>query len=131
MASIKDLYTRDECNTPIQMTVGSETIDLLGVDSDAFIKAKTDASRKILAGELSADDAGNYLIASLIAAWSFDEECNIDNKMALVKNSPSLANRIDIEASKRANFTQRLKAASSSTQKTTSISKSQRPKIQK
>lgn len=117
MASIKELFTREECNKTQRVTIGSEWIDCLGTDSDAFRKAKLEANRLVVAGDLALDDFEPFLIASLIVDWSFDEECNNDNKVALLREAPSLCEAIDRQASKRANFTKRLSPNSTNTQK--------------
>lgn len=123
MASISDLFTLDACNTPEKMHIGGEYIEILGTDSDAFQKARRQVDLDVMSGTLDAERATERLIAALIVGWSYKEECNDANKLLLVKNTPSLANRIDIEASKRANFIARQQAALKNTQKPSSGTK--------
>jgi len=115
IASLKDLYTRDENNTPVRMTVGSQWIDVLGTDSDTFQKVKRKLNIDVIGGKIKPDEVEAHLIAALIVAWSFDEECNDTNKRELLSNSPSLAEAIDRAASKRANFVGKLSAGSATT----------------
>jgi hypothetical protein len=115
MASIKDLYTRDASNKVERTTIGDQWIDYLGTDSDAFITAKTNVQRDVIAHKIKQDDVESHLVASLVTAWSFDEECTTANKVALFKNSPSFCAAIDRVASDRANFTKALQSASSNT----------------
>jgi hypothetical protein len=115
MASIKDLYTRDENNTPVRMTVGSQWIDVLGTDSDKFQKVKRKLNIDVIGGKIKPNEVEAHLIAALIVGWSFDEECNDANKLELLRNSPSLAEAIDRAASKRANFVGKLSAGSATT----------------
>ena len=117
MASIKDAFTRDDSNTPQRLTIGAEWLEYLGTDSDVFRAAKRDVQKRALTGEVKQDDIEPLLLSVLITDWSFDEECNSENKQQLLRQSPSLAEQLDIAASKRANFTKRLLAASSTTPK--------------
>lgn len=131
MASIKDLYTRDECNTPTRMTIGAEWLDILGTDSDEFQKSKRQVNIDVISGKLKADDVESALVSALVVAWSFDEPCDTKNKIELLKNSPSLAEAIDRAASKRADFVGKLLKGSKPTQKRSSGSSGQPQKGEK
>lgn len=111
---IQELFTREKSNIPLTVSVGNETIDILGTDSDAFRKAKTEAARKQMSGELDVDDYIPWLVAHLIVDWSFEDECNFENKLELLKNTPSLCDEIDRMASRRSNFTKPQLGGSSS-----------------
>lgn len=127
MASITELFTREDCNKVERLTIkGDNWLEYLGTDSDAFRKAKREMQALVVADELKTDDVEPFLLASLITDWSFDEECNDENKRALLANSPSLAEAIDRAASKRANFTKRLQANSTATPKTGSGSRNRK-----
>lgn len=117
---IEELFTREKSNTPLTVNIGKETIDILGTDSDAFRKAKTEAARKQISGELEVDDYVPWLVAHLIVAWSFEDECSFDNRFSLLKNTPSLCDEIDRVASKRSNFIKPLLGGSSSGAKSAS-----------
>ena len=129
MASIKDLYTRDECNTPQRVNIGkADWIEILGTDSDEFTKAKRQINLDVISKKVSADDITPHLVASLVTAWSFDEECTHANKVDLFKNSPSLCEQVDKAASSRSDFTKKLQAKQSSSPAATSGSKSRSSK---
>jgi len=110
---ISELFTREKSNTPLTVNIGKETIDILGTDSDAFRKAKTEAARMQIAGELKIEDYVPWLVAHLIVAWSFEDECSFDNRFTLLKETPSLCDEIDRVASKRSNFIKPLLSGSS------------------
>lgn len=127
MASIKQLYTRSDNNKVERIKIGSgEWIEYLGTDSDAFREAKREMQKKIISGELDAADSEAFLLSSLITDWSFDEECNDENKRELLRESPGLAESLDRAASQRANFIKRLSQNSTNTQKRGSGSRSRK-----
>ena len=117
MASIKDLYTREESNKPTDVKIGRESVSILGTDADVFRKAKIEGQRKIAEKSLSVDDFEAWLVAHLIVSWTFDEECTAETKFELLKNSPSLCEAIDRAASKRSDFLGKLRNQSSPTPK--------------
>lgn len=78
-------------------------IDVLPTDSDEFQAVKLDLYRKAAKGEKAEPNA---LIAALIKAWSFEGECNEENKLRAVKIWPrTLVDHIDAVASQAVNFT--------------------------
>ena len=101
---IEQLFTRERSNKPERVEIGSEWIEVLGTDSDAFRKAKLEAQRKVVTKELSIDNYVAWLCAHLIVGWSFEDECSFDNAFELMKESPSLCEQVDKIASKRSNF---------------------------
>ena len=105
MASITDLYTREESNKPQRAKIGDEWIEYLGADSDKYIEAERQVQIDAYSGKIDTKEVTVRLVAALITAWSYDEPCNEENKLELLKNSPSLCKQIDRLASKRANFT--------------------------
>jgi hypothetical protein len=131
MASIKDLYTRESNNETYKLLIGDDYIEYLGTDSDVFIKAKREAQRAVIKGEIKAEDMEHKLVSAVIVGWSYDEPCTDENKIELLKNSPSLAEAIDRAASERANFIKRASQGSKRTQKNGSGSRSPQPKAQK
>lgn len=77
-------------------------IDVLPTDSDQFNDIKLDQFRRAAKGE-SIDT--NELIASLVVAWSFEDECIMSNKVIAVTTFPrSLVEHIDRTASNAVNF---------------------------
>jgi len=86
-----------------KVDLSGQWIDVLPTDSDIFNNAKLDQFRKAAKGEIVDT---NELIACLIVAWSFDDECNTENKIQAVKTFPrSLVDYIDRVASHAVNFT--------------------------
>lgn len=131
MASIKDLYTRADNNKVERATIGEDWIEYLGTDSDQFRAAKRKIQQDAFAGKIHADNVEAELVASLITAWSFDEPCTDENKIELMRNSPSLCEQIDRMASARANFTKPRKSGSTDTLKSGSGSDDQLTQKQK
>jgi len=128
MASITDLYTRDDCNKPERVHIGEQWLEYLGTDSDEFTKAKRQIQLDAISGKVKNDEISETLVAALITSWSFDEECTPKNKIDLLKNSPSLCEQIDKLASARADFVKKSQTKQSSIQGDTSGSKSQSSK---
>lgn len=128
---ISELFTREECNKPQSLKIGSESMEILGTDSDAFRKAKLEAQRKVASGELEMADFEPWLVAHLIVSWTYEDDCSFDNKFSLCKNTPSLCEAIDRAASKRANFIKPQSGGSVSGQKGSSGSTSRRQKARK
>ena len=127
MASIKQLFTRADSNKVERIKVGGdEWLDYLGTDSDAFREAKREMQKLTMAGEIEGEDVEPFLLSSLIVDWSFDEECNDENKRELLRESPALAEALDRAASRRANFTKRLSATSTTTPKNGTGSRSRK-----
>jgi hypothetical protein len=104
MASIKDLYTRDENNTPVRMTIGDQWIEILGSDSDAFRAMRRQVNLDVIAGKLKPNEVEHTLIASVVVGWSYPEPITQETLKELFFNSPSLADAIDRASSKRADF---------------------------
>ena len=86
---------------------------ILGVDSDAFRAAEAESKRdafRIAALDSTAEKADaiaeskRSLIASLVVAWSFEQECNRANVVAFFKEAPHIMDAIDVASSKRALF---------------------------
>ena len=112
-----DLDTTDTRNKLIKidldnhnLVIGSKVISLKGqwievlpTDSEVFTKAKLELQRKAVSG---IDFDANELIATLIVSWSFEEECNTENRLKALKIWPNkLIDQIDAVASKEINFT--------------------------
>lgn len=131
MASITDLYTREECNDAKRVHIGGQWLEYLGTDSDAFTTAKRQIQLDSISGKVKNDEISETLVAALITSWSFDEECNTKNKIELLKNSPSLCEQIDKLASARSDFVKKLQTKQSNTQGDTSGNKSQSSKPRK
>lgn len=112
---MEGFYTRDKANEgqrlPLRTPDGQATdhwLQVRNVWSDAFQSAEEASMRemqeRIMAmGEKPEDgavaaakrDCTNRLLASLVAAWSFDEECTPDNVAAFLANAPQIAEQIN------------------------------------
>lgn len=120
MSDMEQFFTRKVANegikVPLSLPNGAETAHFFvvrGVDSDAFRDADA-ASRRVavLAAGLEdeaerkalLDDSRLDLVIALIADWSFDQECNYENKRRLLIEAPQLRDAVDRIAAKRSLF---------------------------
>lgn len=86
-----------------KVNLTGQWIDILPTDSDIFNDAKLEQFRKAAKGQAVNT---NELIACLIVDWSFDDECNSENKLKAIQTFPrSLVDYIDRVASQAVNFT--------------------------
>ncbi len=114
---ISELDTTEVRSEPIRidldgftLTIGKKKvalkgqwIDILPTDSDKFNEVKLEQFRKVAKGQTP---ESAELIACLIVAWSFEDECNLENTVQAVKTFPrSLIDFIDRIASQAVNFT--------------------------
>lgn len=116
MGSIKNYFTRQAHNEGVRLYIaapdGSETqdwVEIRGIESDIFRETRnqseaelyaslngiTDTKERIAKIESVREDARLRLLVSLVKAWSFDEECNEENIIALLKEAPFIADFID------------------------------------
>lgn len=121
-------FTRQRANEGIELPLylpdGSKTehsIRIRGVDSDAFKEAEAEGRRKLLdavalkdEAKLAAATVANRisLLSSLIISWTFEQECNEQNKRQLLTEAPQIADAIDQMAAKRALFFKKGSASS-------------------
>lgn len=142
-ASMSDFFTREKANNgikvPLFMPNGSMTdqwLLLRGVDSDEFrladVQAKRDAVRLAAIPETKDRDQAIYdltirLTAVLVADWSFDEECTLENVINFFKEAPQIAHAVDVTAGDRGYFfTQGLSSSSDSQDMSSSLTKSRK-----
>lgn len=130
-------FTRSKANEGLQLPLylpdGNKSehwVRILGVDSDAFRNAEAESRRDafriaqiedVAERSTAIADSKRRLVASLVAAWSFDRPCNVDEVTAFFKEAPQIMDAIDLAASKRALF---FGAGSSSSRPTPSTSSS-------
>jgi hypothetical protein len=92
-------------------------VRILGVDSDKFRTADAASKREMIkaVGEnmgkdfdlnQAVNDIKRRLIATLVIAWSFPQECTPENVEAFFKEAPQIMDSIDQAAGKRALFFQ-------------------------
>ena len=97
------------------VSLEGQWVDVYPVDSKQFKETDLELKRKAIAGE-KADH--RKLLASLIADWSFDDECSEENKLQAIDIWPKvLLDHIDSVASKAVNFTKRVQKNSGATTK--------------
>lgn len=117
---MKEFFTRETANegkkVPLYLPNGEKSehwLHLLGTDSDQFRLTEARSKRNVIEfaqiesvseREIAVEDAKRVLVASLISDWSFDQECNEDNKVELLKNAPQIANVINLYCADRKNF---------------------------
>lgn len=124
--NIEDFNIVDPSEKGINITLclpdGTETEHFLtvrGADSPTFRKAQARNNRERLAllkvkdkaKEMDAADRAmresglqDQLVASLVADWSFPQECTIENVAAFFAKSPQIREQVDLFAGERANF---------------------------
>lgn len=137
VAGMDAFFTRSKANEGLQLPLylpngqkSAHWVRILGVDSDAFRNAEAE-SRRDAFRIAQIDDVAERahaiasskrrLVASLVAAWSFDRPCTVDDVDAFFKEAPQIMDAIDLAASKRALF---FGAGSSSSRPTPSTSSS-------
>ena len=126
-SEMEEFFTKDKANQGIELPLytpdGKKTdhlLTILGVDSDAHYQAELREKRKIMAltptvkslpeSEREAviskaqRDSELEIFASLILDWTFEEECNHENKIKFLTNAPQIADMIDKVASDRKLF---------------------------
>lgn len=93
------------------ISLDGQWVEVIGVESDAFKDAELTLRRDLLLGmQLSQPEIDRRVKASLITGWSFEEECNLENKLEALKLWPSrLTAHLVAKAEGRvnANFTNR------------------------
>lgn len=134
-SAMNAFFTRGVANEGVQLPLytpngekSEHWVRVLGVDSDSFRMAEADSKRDAfrIAGIESREERAaeitkskRRLIASLVAAWSFEQPCTVSNVEAFFLEAPQIMDAIDIAASKRALF---FAGRSSSSQPTPSMS---------
>ncbi|WP_163836873.1 phage tail assembly chaperone [Spartinivicinus ruber] len=117
MVSMTDFFTREKANTgiklPLTLPDGTETEHYLvirGVDSDFYQEAVNETRRLVLLdaknknSEYTNKEAELTILASLVADWSFDEECTPENIKKFLREAPQIAPKIDSVAGDRSLF---------------------------
>lgn len=120
MAEMDKFFTREKANSGIKVPLSlpngekSEHFFIVrGIDSDSFRDADNRARRSALViSELDSSedkeqlvkDAHLDILVSLIADWSFEEECTPESVRKLFIEAPQLADAVDRVAAKRSLF---------------------------
>jgi len=137
-SSMKDFHTRAAASVgvevPLALPDGTPTehwLRVRGVDSDEYRKADLLAKREAItiagmegdAREEAIELQKHKIIASLIAGWSFPEECTEENVIEFLREAPQVADMVDRLARNRAVIHAKKQSSSSSTPKPSSSSK--------
>lgn len=122
MSELQKFHTRAVANEGIELpleypdgTLSPHKLRVRGVDSDAFRIAETDSKRRVMeAAQLFAKDPElqskmrrderHRLLAALVASWTFDEPCTIENVIAFLAEAPQIADQLDRVATRRSLF---------------------------
>lgn len=116
--TMESFFTRARANEgielPLDMPDGSPTshrIRIRGVDSDAFRTAQADSRRRLVeiatASEKVDFDADKMegerlrMLASLVASWTFEIPCTVENVVSFLREAPQIAQQIDKLSAKR------------------------------
>lgn len=113
-------FTRGKANEGLQLPLylpngekSEHWVRILGIDSDTFRTADADARREAFTIAAMEDkaaraeaiaDSKRQLLAVLVTAWSFPQECTTENVMAFFKEAPQIMDAIDTTAGRRALF---------------------------
>lgn len=112
-------YTRQKASDGVKIFLGDpgtgkltdEYLIIRNRWCDEFQEAKAEAVQQAFI-DAKGDPVGSdaemnrklSLVGSLIAGWSFDQECNKENVIALLKEAPQIVDQIDKVAAKIAFF---------------------------
>ena len=111
-------FTRQRANEgvelPLDLPDGTPTrhrIRIRGIDSDHFRTAQAESRRRLVematSAErvtLNAEDMESErlkMLASLVASWTFDLPCTIENVVSFLREAPQIAQQIDKLSAKR------------------------------
>lgn len=116
----EEFFTRSKANkgrkVPLYNAAGDVTshwLQILGMDSDTFRKAETEAKRKAIEIAQIEDDQKRaeavrktelHCIGSLVSNWSFDKKCTPSNVYKFLKEAPQIADMVNRYAASRSNF---------------------------
>lgn len=120
MTAQEKFFTRDKANegvkVPLVTAAGEESehwFRIRGIDSDNFRIAERDAKRKAIDIAQIGDvqkraeairEAEVIVIASLVADWSFDEECTVESVTIFLQHAPQIADMINQYSAVKSNF---------------------------
>jgi hypothetical protein len=119
MTDMKKFFTREKASEGIQVDLfepGAEEpsgqwLRVRGVDSDEFRQAEVETKRRqresIASGKQPLDthlEEMRILIASLVAGWSFPEECTQEAVVEFFRQAPQIQEVVNQLAAKRSLF---------------------------
>ena len=108
---MEEFYTRTKANEGVKLplsTPDGEKTDhwlmILGVDSDVFREAESEAKRSLIQKKADPKEAMLSVVASLVSDWSFDKPCTQEEVKAFLKEAPQIADAVDKVAGDRKLF---------------------------
>lgn len=119
MASFGKHKVRERANegnkVPLIDIDGTDSGDWLVIRSrlsDSFRKAREKALRVVAkaakiseeAGYVAKDEQELICVAHLIADWSFDEPCTLENRIQFLNDAPHIRDKVDVYAGRDENF---------------------------
>lgn len=120
MTEIEQFYTREKANKGVKVDLylpsGGPTDHYLivrGIDSDHFKAANAAAKKEVAKLTVKQDSTEEVqrlseirinIISSLIAGWSFDDECTPENVKNMLHKAPQIADKVDQFAGNREEF---------------------------
>lgn len=138
--SPSDFFTRTKANEGVKMplslpdgTPTDEYLIIRGVDSDVYRKANDKRMRRAIEISKIEDDEEREAalkelttetLVSLVAGWSFEEECTPEAVRELLYEAPHIADAIDVFAVDRKRFFGKPQGSSLNTRKRSSDSAS-------
>lgn len=125
--SMKKFMTRANANAGVRVPIlgpdgkdSGEWIHVLGVDSDAFRRAKAVGNREVLEARAKWDETNHKptaeeaadviqtsrlnLLCSLVTDWSLEEPCTPENVRTLFIEAPAIAEYVDTVSAQRNRF---------------------------
>lgn len=109
-SSMEMFFTRGNANKGIKLPLytpdGLKTehwVRILGVDSDSYRAVEHEERRKALTlrGKTEEEitqamnESSDRILSSIIVEWSFEEECNTENKLKFLREAPQIAEQIN------------------------------------
>ena len=117
---MKEFYTRQKANEGNRIplyhpdgTASEHWMLIRGIDSDTFRKTEVLAKRRAMEiAQIKSEEARNKAvheeelrcIASLVADWSFEDECTEINVVNFLREAPQIADMVNRYAARRTEF---------------------------
>lgn len=116
--TMESFFTRQRANEGIELSLdmpdGTPTahrIRIRGVDSDLFRNAQAESRRRLVEIATSSERVTLNteemeterlkLLASLVASWTFPQDCSVENVVSFLREAPQIAQQIDKLSAKR------------------------------
>ena len=126
---MEEFFTRSAANEgvklPLYLPNGEVTkhhLTVLGIDSDIFRTAEAQAKRTAIGiaqleskeeREAKIEETERRLVSVLIADWSFDKPCTLENVMVFLLEAPQISDAVNKFAAQRERFMAKKSTSSS------------------